>query len=205
MRLLTNLEGSVGTSLALKMTGKGDKKQTIKSGIKSPIGSIQESSESKNFSEDKLDHDNLYLLLEQHFIGHKLLNEITDVSCLENSESQIIKITAPTRFFDWSMIHKLLENPNSLRLLMLSSGVDPSEVLPDEVLELMLCNNFSLFARMSYCLPDGVINYRLFPKQRFGRRLCGVILPILFGDCYRQQFPHLLDPKPYRDRIKECE
>jgi hypothetical protein len=132
-------EGSVGTSLAFKMTGKGDKKRTIKSGIKSPIGSIQESSESKNFSEDKLDHDNLYLLLEQHFIGHKLLNEITDVGCLENSESQIIKITAPTRFFDWLMIHKLLENPNSLRLLMSSSGVDPSEVLPNEVLELMLC------------------------------------------------------------------
>jgi hypothetical protein len=114
----SSAEGSLGLNLATKIAGKGDKKQTTKSGIKSQNGSVQESSESKNFSEDKLEHDNLYLLLERDLIEAGILTEADESTFSHNDKSRIIKITAPTRFFDWSTIHKLCEKPDAIRGLM---------------------------------------------------------------------------------------
>jgi hypothetical protein len=102
----------------MKVGSKGEKKQTIKSGFKSQNGSVKESSESKNFSEDKLEHDNLYLLLERGLIEAGILTEADESTFLHNDKSRTIKITAPTRFFDWSTIHKLCEKPDDIRGLM---------------------------------------------------------------------------------------
>jgi hypothetical protein len=111
-------EGSIGLNISTKIASKGDKKQTNKSGFKSQKGLVQESSESKNFSEDKLEHDNLYLSLERGLIEAGILTEADESTFSHNNKSRIIKITAPTRFFDWSTIHKFCEKPDDLRGLM---------------------------------------------------------------------------------------
>jgi hypothetical protein len=115
---ISSAEGSLGNTLLVKGSGKGEKKQSIKTGYKSQKSPIQESSESKNFSEDKLEHDNLYLLLEKELIQSGMLIEANEDTFSCGVESQLVKITATTRFFDWSTIHKICEKADDIKGLM---------------------------------------------------------------------------------------
>ena len=137
-------EGSIGANIAMKLGSKGEKKQTTKSGFKSQDGSVKESGESRGFSEDKVDQDNLYLLLERDLIQAGLISEVFDSTYFDDSRSQIVKITATTRFFEWSMIHKILENPNGIRMLM--NPEDQESFPSNELMEMMLymLNIFSI-------------------------------------------------------------
>jgi hypothetical protein len=127
-------EGSIGASIAMKVGSKGEKKQTTKSGVKSQNGSVKESGESRGFSEDKVDHDNLYLLLERDLIQAGLISEVSDSSYFENPQSQLVKITATTHFFEWAMIDKILESPSIIMMLMQASGQEDFSI---EIVELM--------------------------------------------------------------------
>lgn len=127
-------EGSIGASIAMKVGSKGEKKQTTKSGFKSQNGSVKESSESRGFSEDKVEHDNLYLLLERDLIQAGLISEVSDSSYFENPQSQLVKITATTHFFEWAMIDKILESPSIIMMLMQASGQEDFSI---EIVELM--------------------------------------------------------------------
>jgi hypothetical protein len=129
-------EGSIGANIAMKVASKGEKKQTTKSGFKSQDGLVQESSESRGFSADKVEHDNLYLLLERDLIQSGLTAVVYDSSYFDNPKSQIVKITANTHFFEWAMIHKLLENPNGIR--MLTNPNDQENFPSNELLDAML-------------------------------------------------------------------
>jgi hypothetical protein len=127
-------EGSIGASIAMKVGSKGEKKQTTKSGVKSQNGSVKESGESRGFSEDKVEHDNLYLLLERDLIQAGLISEVSDSSYFENPQSQLVKITATTHFFEWAMIDKILESPSIIMMLMQASGQEDFSI---EIVELM--------------------------------------------------------------------
>jgi hypothetical protein len=137
-------EGSIGANIAMKVGSKGEKKQTTKSGFKSQDGSVKESGESRGFSEDKVDQDNLYLLLEKDLIQAGLISEVSNSSYFDDPRSQIVKITATTRFFEWSMIHKILENPNGIRMLI--NPEDQESFPSNELMEMMLymLNIFSI-------------------------------------------------------------
>ncbi len=124
-------EGSIGANIAMKVGSKGEKKQTTKSGFKSQDGSVKESGESRGFSEDKVDQDNLYLLLERELIQAGLISEIHNSSDFDDSKFQIVKITATTHFFEWAMIHKILESPNIIRMLMEASGQDDFSIMSE--------------------------------------------------------------------------
>jgi hypothetical protein len=127
-------EGSIGLNTSTKIASKGDKKQTNKSGFKSQNGSVKESGESRGFSEDKVDHDNLYIILEKDLIQAGLISEVSDSSYFENPQSQLVKITATTHFFEWAMIDKLLDSPGIITMLMQASGQEDFSI---EVVELM--------------------------------------------------------------------
>jgi hypothetical protein len=127
-------EGSIGANIAMKVGSKGEKKQTTKSGFKSQDGSVIESGESRGFSEDKVDRDNLYLLLERELIQAGLISEIHNSSDFDDSKFQIVKITATTHFFEWAMIHKILESPSIITMLMQASGQEDFSI---EMVELM--------------------------------------------------------------------
>jgi hypothetical protein len=127
-------EGSIGANIAMKVGSKGEKKQTTKSGFKSQDGSVKESGESRGFSEDKVDQDNLYLLLERDLIQAGLISEVSDSSYFENPQSQLVKITATTHFFEWAMIDKILESPSIIMMLMQSSGQEDFSI---EIVESM--------------------------------------------------------------------
>jgi hypothetical protein len=124
-------EGSIGANIAMKVASKGEKKQTTKSGFKSQNGSVKESGESRGFSEDKVDQDNLYLLLERELIQAGLISEIHNSSDFDDSKFQIVKITATTHFFEWAMIHKILESPNIVRMLAEASGQEDLSIMSE--------------------------------------------------------------------------
>lgn len=143
-------EGSIGANIAMKVGSKGEKKQTTKSGFKSQDGSVKESGESRGFSEDKVDQDNLYLLLERELIQAGLISEIHNSSDFDDSKFQIVKITATTHFFEWAMIHKILESPNIIMMLMEASGQEDVSLEMFELMRQMLniCSMGSVTAHL---------------------------------------------------------
>lgn len=81
--------------------------------------SIKESDPTQEYGsfqallEDKLDHDNLYLLLEQDLNRAGRLRNV-DAEWLRNPRPGLVKATGTSRFVDWQAIGKFLEQIDSM-------------------------------------------------------------------------------------------
>ncbi|MBN3945068.1 MAG: hypothetical protein HWQ38_00645 [Nostoc sp. NMS7] len=65
-------------------------------------------------SQDKAEHDNLYLVLEKDLVDAGLLHEVVKGSPFPNPCPPLIKITGVARFFDWESVIQMLEQPDFL-------------------------------------------------------------------------------------------
>ena len=92
------------------LTNKKNNKIITRTGFKNS-GTIITDESSQSFSEDKINHDNSYLYIEEKLIEKNILCEVNNFSQL-NSYSPLIKIKGTARFFDWETIRELLSNPN---------------------------------------------------------------------------------------------
>lgn len=74
---------------------------------------LQQNEALQALSEVKVEHDNLYLLLEEDLIEAGLLLESNEeLSQIENVA--LIKARGVARFFDWKMLAKLFEKPEDI-------------------------------------------------------------------------------------------
>lgn len=64
-------------------------------------------------SQDKIEHDNLYLALEKDLVNAGLLQELNE-SALSDQLPTLIKVRGVARFFDWESIMQLFEKPDAL-------------------------------------------------------------------------------------------
>lgn len=108
------VEASVGAkSVVGSVAGTKEEKKTQKRSIKD-AGNTAKYEALQALSEVKVEHDNLYLLLEEDLIEAGLLLELNkDISQAESSA--LIKVKGVARFFDWEMLAKLYERPEDLR------------------------------------------------------------------------------------------
>lgn len=90
--------------VSVKNTAKNNKRRGFKTG-----GTTMTDESSQSFGEDKIDHDNAYLLLEERLIQDNLLREISKINQLEQY-SPLIKIRGTARFFDWQSFKDLIIN-----------------------------------------------------------------------------------------------
>ena len=106
-------EISVGPkSFAGTVAGNIGKKGTKKRGFKdSGLSDTKESLDA--LLEDKIEHDNLYLTLEQDLVDAGLLHELGQELLLAQSPP-LVKVKGIARFMDWASFFKLFEDPDKL-------------------------------------------------------------------------------------------
>ncbi len=94
------VEASVGAkSIVSSVAGTKEEKKTQKQSIKD-AGTTTKYEALQALSEIKVEHDNLYLLLEEDLIEAGLLLELNkELSQIENAA--LIKAKGVARFFDW--------------------------------------------------------------------------------------------------------
>ncbi|MGF1981401.1 MAG: hypothetical protein RMY30_038260 [Nostoc sp. CmiSLP01] len=107
-------EGSLGSkgfvgSVAGKRNNKKIQKKSLKEG-----GSSAKFESLQTLSQDKAEHDNLYLVLEKDLVDAGLLHEVVKGSSFPNPCPPLIKITGVARFFDWESVIQMLEQPDIL-------------------------------------------------------------------------------------------
>lgn len=107
------VEASVGAkSIVGSVAGTKEEKKTQKRSIKD-AGTTAKYEALQALSEVKVEHDNLYLLLEEDLIKAGLLVELNkELSPIKNAA--LIKAKGVARFFDWEMIAKLYERPEDI-------------------------------------------------------------------------------------------
>ena len=107
------VEGSVGAKSILgSVAGTKEEKKTKKRSIKD-AGITAKYEALQALSEVKVEHDNLYLLLEEDLIEAGMLLELNkELSPIENAA--LIKAKGVARFFDWEMLAKLYEKPEDI-------------------------------------------------------------------------------------------
>ena len=116
---------------------KNANKNTNRRGFKGG-GTATTDESSQSFSQDIIDHDHGYFLLEKKLIQDKLLIEATTVSQLTQN-SPLIKVTGITRFFDWDSLKSLIYNFENIKSLMLQ--FDPENVNELEINQLVSIMN----------------------------------------------------------------
>lgn len=117
------VEGSVGAkSIIGSVAGTKEEKKTRKQSIKDS-GATAKYEALQALSEVKVEHDNLYLLLEEDLIEAGLLVELNEnISQVKNAA--LIKAKGVARFFDWEMLAKLYDKPED----MLNLATDPVQL-----------------------------------------------------------------------------
>lgn len=107
------VEGSVGAkSIVGSVSGTKEEKKTRKRSIKD-AGTTAKYEALQALSEVKVEHDNLYLLLEEDLIEANLLVNLDKYfSPIENVA--LIKAQGVARFFDWEMLAKIYERPEDI-------------------------------------------------------------------------------------------
>ncbi|KJH70264.1 hypothetical protein [Aliterella atlantica] len=107
------VEGSVGAkSIVGSVTGTKEEKKTQKRSTKD-AGATAKYEALQALSEVKVEHDNLYLLLEEDLINAGLLVNLNkELSQIKNAT--LIKAKGVARFFDWEMLAKLYERPEDI-------------------------------------------------------------------------------------------
>lgn len=109
--LSNEAQGSLGAkALVGEVAGKRTHKRSEKKSVKDP-GVTKKYESLKTLTQDKAEHDNLYLLLEQELIEAGLLVQI-DQNWQLKSHHPLIKVTGTARFFDWDSILKLFDEPD---------------------------------------------------------------------------------------------
>jgi len=92
--------------------GKRGSKTAKKRGFKDS-GLIDTQESLTALLEDKVEHDNLYLLLEQDLTDAGLLHEV-EQGLLLDRHLPLVKIKGIARFFDWATVLKLMEKPDDV-------------------------------------------------------------------------------------------
>ncbi len=116
---------------------KNINKNTNRRGFKGG-GNTTTDESSQSFSQDMIDHDYGYFLLEKKLIQNKLLIEASTVSQLTQN-SPLIKMTGITRFFDWDSLKNLIYNFENIKSLMLQ--FDPENFSELEINQLISIMN----------------------------------------------------------------
>ncbi|MEH2405236.1 hypothetical protein [Nostoc sp.] len=107
-------EGSLGAKgFVGAVTGKRNNKKSQKKSLKEG-GSTVKFESLQTLSQDKAEHDNLYLVLEKDLIDAGLLYEVVKGNLFPQPCPPLIKITGVARFFDWESVIKMLEQPDIL-------------------------------------------------------------------------------------------
>lgn len=107
------VEGSFGAKSILgSVAGTREEKKTQKRSTKD-VGTTAKYEALQALSEVKVEHDNLYLLLEEDLIEAGLLGNLNkELSQINNAA--LIKAKGIARFFDWEMLAKLYERPDDI-------------------------------------------------------------------------------------------
>ncbi|KAB8316783.1 hypothetical protein SD81_026940 [Tolypothrix campylonemoides VB511288] len=107
-------EGSLGSKgFVGAVTGKRNNKKSQKKSFKEG-GSTVKFESLQTLSQDKAEHDNLYLVLEKDLIDAGLLHEVVKGGSFPEPCPPLVKITGVARFFDWESVIKMLEQPDIL-------------------------------------------------------------------------------------------
>lgn len=104
-------EGS-GNLGVITVKGKKGHKSSHKEGFKDG-GSTNKYDSLQILSQDKIEHDNLYLALEEDLASAGWLKEL-DESALLDRLPTLIKVKGVARFFDWESIMQLFEKPDAI-------------------------------------------------------------------------------------------
>lgn len=108
----TELEGNVGFKVAVGASSTRSGKKTTTKGFKDG-GAARTDDSFRFFAEDKAEHDNLYLILEDRLAERGWLRGITP-DIVSSSAPQLVKVKGAARFCDWNSFHDLLKNSGSL-------------------------------------------------------------------------------------------
>lgn len=108
----TELEGNIGLKAAVGVSSTRSGKKLATKGFKDS-GVARTDDSFRLFAEDKAEHDNLYLILEERLTERDWLREITpDIA--SSSTPRLVKVKGAARFCDWNSFHDFLKNSGSL-------------------------------------------------------------------------------------------
>ena len=126
------VEGSVGSkSVVGSVAGKKENKKIQKRSLKES-DPTRKYEALQTLSQVKVEHDNLYLLLEQDLINAGLLTELNDNSFVSN-QPRLIKAKGVTRFFDWGMLADIYSNADDIVNIMPEQAFENNEDAKEEI------------------------------------------------------------------------